>query len=264
MIKKTKYQVICSDLDGTLLNSNKVIDPKDQATIQAWQAAGNFFGITSGRTLWGVHKALGSSITPDFIVYLNGAYVQTIQGRLVKRLLANQLSLAVLTKIAPITTAKLMVVLGDQTRRVVDTPKQADEITKNQLVGMLQQATPPLLSKISLVTPDDAVDQQVYQLVADMPVAVTTSDVHYVEIASQNVSKLSGLEIALADTVPLDRVIAMGDYANDLEIISGVGCGYAVANAVPIIKQAAQKVTVDHDHQPMTHIVAEITDQLDQ
>jgi hypothetical protein len=45
-----------------------------------------------------------------------------------------------------------------------------------------------------------------------------------------------------------ERVIAIGDEANDMEMIQAAGMGIAMGNGTPELKAAADRVTADHDH----------------
>lgn len=45
------------------------------------------------------------------------------------------------------------------------------------------------------------------------------------------------------------HIVCVGDYENDLSMIEAADIGYAVGNAVPALKAAADRITVDcHDH----------------
>jgi hypothetical protein len=45
-----------------------------------------------------------------------------------------------------------------------------------------------------------------------------------------------------------ERVIAVGDEANDAEMVAEAGLGIAMGNATPELKALADRVTLDHDH----------------
>ena len=58
--------------------------------------------------------------------------------------------------------------------------------------------------------------------------------------------------------IPLSRVIALGDYNNDVEMLRAAGLGIAVANAVPEAKAAADRVTVSNDEHAIAQIIKEL------
>ncbi|MFC6295206.1 HAD-IIB family hydrolase [Lactiplantibacillus daoliensis] len=251
------YQVLCSDLDGTLLNQNKQVSSMDQVAIQRWQAQGKLFGITSGRALSGlaVVTAMLQS-PPDFIVALNGAYVQTIDHQIVQQELPTAISYEILLRLQAQHYDFLTVTINGDSWRVVSVVRQNHELTFSTLFTKLAEGQ--LIDKISIKTLKASDDEQFKLLLSDLTVEVTISDVCYVEVTRQGVTKLSGLKIALNDPKTLDNVVAVGDYLNDLAMIKGVGRGYAVANALPELQKAATSVTVDHDHQPLQAIIDEL------
>jgi len=67
----------------------------------------------------------------------------------------------------------------------------------------------------------------------------------YLEIASKQISKLTGIEMLLANSYPdftLTDCIAFGDNFNDVEMIEAVGMGVAVANAKSAVLAVADRV----------------------
>lgn len=64
------------------------------------------------------------------------------------------------------------------------------------------------------------------------------------EIVAEGCSKASGVK-RLIEYMELDKeeVMAIGDHTNDIEIVSMVGTGVAVANATPKLKEVADYVT---------------------
>lgn len=81
-------KLLASDLDGTLYfnETEPHIKPQDQAAIEAFQKAGNLFGICSGRTYAGICHALdGTGIHLDFYILVSGACLMDGQGHYIYR-----------------------------------------------------------------------------------------------------------------------------------------------------------------------------------
>ena len=57
----------------------------------------------------------------------------------------------------------------------------------------------------------------------------------------------------------MERTIAVGDYNNDVSMLRAAGLSFAVSNAVPAAKEAADHVTVSNNE----HAIAAIVEQLD-
>ena len=91
-----------------------------------------------------------------------------------------------------------------------------------------------------------------------LPVTASWSDRFFVEVAAEGINKLTGLQQALTELIPLEQVAAIGDYGNDLAIIQGVGYGIAVANASASLKRVADAVTTSNND----HAIAQVIQKL--
>jgi Cof subfamily protein (haloacid dehalogenase superfamily) len=67
----------------------------------------------------------------------------------------------------------------------------------------------------------------------------------YLELAPKSISKASGLKIILEKLydIPISEVIAFGDNYNDIEMLQEVGLGIAVADAREEVKLVAKELT---------------------
>ena len=107
------------------------------------------------------------------------------------------------------------------------------------------------IEKFSILYPDEATRAKVWQAVADAcpGVEITSSLERNMEVNAPGVSKGPGL-MALAQALGLDRreVMAVGDSGNDRTMIELAGLGVAMGNATDEVKQAADAVTADNEH----------------
>lgn len=79
----------------------------------------------------------------------------------------------------------------------------------------------------------------------------------YVEIFSAEASKGKALS-ALAQHLHLDRsqIACIGDSENDLSMFEAAGTRFAVGNAIDALKQQADHVLPDRDHDPIASAAA--------
>ncbi len=76
------------------------------------------------------------------------------------------------------------------------------------------------------------------------------------EILPKGVSKGAALEkMAQLLGIEMKNTVAAGDYNNDVSMIRAAGLGFAVANAVPEAKEAADSVTVSNNHNAIASII---------
>ena len=78
--------------------------------------------------------------------------------------------------------------------------------------------------------------------------AYTAAFINNLELSGLHVDKGTGLA-ALANLLGIQReqVMALGDGANDVPMLSWAGLGVAMENAVPAAKEAADALTQDND-----------------
>ena len=67
----------------------------------------------------------------------------------------------------------------------------------------------------------------------------------------------------LGEKIGAKLIIAVGDYENDLDMIKEADIGYAVGNAIEIIKSAADRVTVPVTESAIANIIYEIEKDID-
>ena len=75
------YKLIALDMDGTLLNSDKVISEENKQAITKAREAGVTVVLASGRPLEGMQDKLDElniNSDKDFVLYYNGSMVKNI------------------------------------------------------------------------------------------------------------------------------------------------------------------------------------------
>lgn len=76
-------KILASDYDGTL-NVGGTVSKENIEAIQKWRAAGNLFGMVSGRNLGSLKKFMDQDSVPyDYLVGCNGAVMTDADGNVV-------------------------------------------------------------------------------------------------------------------------------------------------------------------------------------
>lgn len=254
------YKMIAIDMDGTLLNNDRKISKQNKKAIKKAIEKGTRVVITSGRGLAGLNSYLteidliGEN---QYLIANNGGTIyrtsdfKCISYKGLKKedlLAAHELSLDLgLNMIAYTHEGPIAAEENEFTKfeaSYVGTPvkildfytdvNENDEITK-----ILFAQTEDLLNKIILKIPNEFSNN--YSLVRTMP--------EVLEVMQKDCNKGYGVK-ALADTLGIssNEIICIGDQANDIEMITFAGLGIAMGNAIDELKNAAQYVTSDNDH----------------
>ena len=84
----------------------------------------------------------------------------------------------------------------------------------------------------------------------------TTSGAPFLEVSADGVTKAASLaELCALLDVPQDGVIAFGDARNDVEMLTWAGMGVAMGNASEDTQAAADHVTADNDHDGLAEVI---------
>lgn len=88
---------------------------------------------------------------------------------------------------------------------------------------------------------------------------ITSSVPHLLEISHRDCGKHAGVRVvAKALGLSPAEIAAFGDADNDVDMLTFVGCGVAVANASPACLAAADKITADYDDDGVAKAIYEL------
>ena len=250
-------KIIFSDLDGTLLCSDKSISEGNRVAIKRATEAGHSFVIATGRPFESAKKvsdSLGLNGEGCYIVSYNGGHVYDCYRE--KVLFSRQMDMQ---------TVRELFVLADEADLYVHTYQNGEILTKADTEEL------EWYTARTNLTPSPRAD--VLEYLSREPNKAIVIDLHdherlerfraehedwakgkcrmlfscpqYLEVVPEGISKQTGINF-LADYLGGDGAdtIAVGDETNDIEMIKAAGLGVAVSNANPAAKEAADYVTV--------------------
>ncbi len=248
-------RLVALDLDDTLLDRSRKISPRAKAAIKAAIAQGVTVTVATGRMYpSALPYARQLALDVPLITY-NGALIRS--GLSGETLLHRPLGEATTQKVYSLFRERgwyLQVYLDDVLYvRVRDTNARAYEAVagiesvpvgdelwslKGAPTKLLTMAEPHLIPEIEAAL-REACGDQVY---------TANSRANYLEMTDPQANKGAALAF-LAGRLGIGReaVMAVGDSANDLDMIEYAGWGVAMGNANPQVKAAAQAVTAAND-----------------
>lgn len=244
------WKMLALDLDGTLLRDDLSVDPRDKAALERARKGGVEVTLLTGRMLPSIWPYLRDlQITAPVVLY-NGALIhdprighQTILGRLPARLAAQLLSLAGHRPV----DAQLY--LGEELLIGRETHAQRAFLNKERLSArsvddLAASVSDDPIKLLFMGEPEvlDELEARWGPLVAG-EARLVRSQPGYLECLAPNVSKGLALKVLAGSLkIPLERVIAVGDQPNDVEMLQEAGLGVAVANAHQACREAADVV----------------------
>ena len=79
-----------------------------------------------------------------------------------------------------------------------------------------------------------------------------------IEINAAGCTKGAGIRAFCQKSgIPLERCVGFGDESNDIDMMRTVGCGVAMGNAIPIIKELAKHVTASNTEDGVAKFIEE-------
>ena len=263
------YRAIATDLDGTLLRTDKSVSPRTRAAVDAAEDAGLLFVIATGRPpRWipPVVEALGER---GLVVCANGASVyDPARHELVAR-----------TDLSPAVAGELIDELAEVHPEALfgleqgfefsvdsairDRPDDFKAMTSWQLPGIrigpirdfLDQPVTKLIVRLPPEVPPGTADE-VQRLVGDRALVTHSTTEWFLELSEPTVHKAATVERLLEGSgIAASEVVAFGDMPNDLELIEWAGLGVAVANAHPLLREKADEVTASNDDDGVAKVI---------
>ncbi|CAN5807256.1 Cof-type HAD-IIB family hydrolase [soil metagenome] len=253
----TTYRAIATDLDGTLLRTDKSVSERTRAAVLAAEDAGVLFVIATGRPPRWIAPVVEELGDRGLVVCANGATVyDPARHELVHRV---ELSAAVAATIVDdLEAAFPAAILGVEQgfdfgvdTAIEETDIQwatlMPDITIAPVRTFLDRDVTKLIVRMPHPAPEGTA-ASVQAVVGDRALVTHSTNESFLELSHPSVHKAAAVERLLVEHgIAPEEVVAFGDMPNDLELIRWAGLGVAVGNAHPLLKEAADEVTATND-----------------
>ncbi|MGB6177810.1 Cof-type HAD-IIB family hydrolase [Carnobacterium sp.] len=240
-----KKKMIFFDIDGTLLNDEKKFSPNTKKALEKLKEKGHEIVIATGRNLF-LAKSVIDDLAFENYILCNGA-VGYYHNELVYENRLDQSELKRLVEIADKHDHDVIYESADKLRRR-SKDNNARMINAMKSVG---SSPPPHDSDYHLTNPiyqglifytDE--EKNAYENGQFPKFKFIRWHDHGVDIVPHDGSKANTvLSYANKYGFALEDTIAFGDGLNDLEMLSEVGTGIAMGNALETVKLKADKIT---------------------
>lgn len=256
-----KYKLMCIDVDGTLVDSDKNLPEENRKAIQEAYKAGLKIAIASGRAPASVKEILDDLGIKGYGICLNGSYI--IDGdKEVSRYVFSDEEVDIIREIV----AKYDVRAFFGTSALNITNKEAaggwlraiqkSVVKQRELIVCNNQGLKDklynyrgLLLKVSINEADDETYKKVRKELEDKNMFdVAKSDSHYIDVNIKGINKSKGVhDLAQYLNIDLSEVICVGDNENDIEMIKAAGLGVGMANSCKEVLEICDTVTLSND-----------------
>ena len=281
--------MIASDLDGTLLNENHVLDEYTYQVIVRAQKEGMRFITVTGRDYSMTLDAFNRfDLECDYIL-ASGAEIRNPAGEVVKRLplpfykvkevtealsgFSNPLSYNTPNEDYRIGTEEevkkgIVYEVGNFYRHV-DMKRFDEELIVNRILARTT-IVPKLkdidesVYKISTTAKDDATIDEMKRILGEISgLAVVSSFSNNIEITDERAQKGPVLKDYIeSHGYTMEEVIVFGDSQNDHSMLSmDFGCTFAMENASTEIKAAAQRIAPPNTDHGVARVIEELLEE---
>lgn len=260
-----QYQLIATDIDGTLLNTSGQATPRTRAVLQELQRRDIPVVLSTARpprSVRALYQDLG--LTGPVIAY-NGALIYQPgqpgepDQHLLHRPIPRDIALAVVAQLRSLDPdLDLGLELADEWHHDRIEPSLQALLDTGMrphppITGQVEQAirtTTRGVSKLYLTAPATVrakIERRFAQAGLHAALSITSSGRNLVEILAGDVNKGTALR-ALADRlgIPMAATVALGDEENDVPALQMAGLGIAMGNASRHAKAAAAVRTGPH------------------
>ncbi|MFK7774461.1 MAG: Cof-type HAD-IIB family hydrolase [Saprospiraceae bacterium] len=268
------YKLVCSDIDGTLLNKDRELSQKTIEIFQQIKENYPIILISSRMPKAMTHLQKEMDILFHPLIAYNGGLVLTNENGNKEVLLSIEIPLDLTTQILTFisnSTIHMSLYNSDEwlvpqmdywAKREMNNTKVKPDVAnldqvckdwKNRNIGPHKIMCMGEKGEIQLL-------ENYLKMHFAEELNIYRSKDTYLEIASKKISKLSALSFLLEKKfdISLQEVIAFGDNYNDIEMLEGVGLGVAVGNAKEEVKNVSDQITLSNLDDGVANTLEEI------
>ena len=264
-----QIRLVATDLDGTLVHSDGSVTARTRAALVAAEEAGLQVVFVTGRPLRWAEEVFEHVGGLGLAIVSNGALVWDVAADApgLVRPIAPEVTLDVVTRLRAVlpdirfateTVAGWAMEESYATHPADDRSRHAPR----RVASVAELAAEPVLKLLGLCPghdPDRLVT--VAQEAVGNLVNVTHSSFPLLEISARDVTKATTLELLCAErSIAAQEVLALGDMPNDIPMLAWAGTSYAMANAHPAARAAAQHVAPTNDEDGVAHVIEGLLD----
>ena len=267
-----KQKLIISDIDGTLLRTDKSISDVTKETIFSYIEKGHPFAIATGR-MHAAGKIVTQKLDYDgFLISCNGAVVKHLRtNEVIHAIEIPEHVVRAVTDaceqyaayfhyyaIDEMVASKRLHLALKYHEEMPSLPEQFQfriEFASDSGIPMYDYIGKMPIYKIGVFHEDPVLYEELMKEIAEVEGTETCMSLKTsFDVMAKGISKASGIEaIRQYYQIAVEDVIAFGDNENDMDMITYAGKGVAMENATDALKAVADFVTKSNDEDGLVY-----------
>ncbi|MFB5249334.1 HAD family hydrolase [Bacillus mycoides] len=238
-------KVIISDLDGTLLRSDKTISEKSINILRACKNNGDELIFATARPPRDINRYIPNALKNDIIICYNGALVLKGNDILYEMKISKNDTLEIIEIAKKYNLHQICLEINDKLYSNFDVTDYFGNVPCE--VMDIRELNFEKASKVIVCT-NGSINKEFTKELPDECKAVITDNGTLCQIMHAEVSKWNSIQHVLQHiNCDVSDVIAFGDDYNDMEMIEKCGIGVAMNNAVEELKSVAKFIAKSND-----------------
>jgi len=255
-MSKPKYQMLFSDIDGTLLDKTRNVSAETIEAISNLKESCPIVLISSRQpsAMYYLQKDLGVTNSP--LICYNGGLI-IVNNQIIDSTFIENSSVIKCLKKAKEIDLHLSLYFEDNwhaprmdqwTKREINNTRVQPEVSSFDIMIQTFEKKTWGAHKMMGMGDPDKIDELIAFIENEFSnqMHCYRSKDTYVEISPKSISKKTAIEYLLKNKYPnvnIDNCIAFGDNYNDMEMLQAVGTGVAMENAKEEVKEIANYIT---------------------
>jgi len=264
------YRAIATDLDGTLLRTDKSVSERTREAVNAAEDAGMMVVLATGRPPRWIAPVIEQLGDRGLVVCANGAaiydpsrdeLVSCVElGADVTESLIDDLQIAFPDAVLGVEQGFDFAVDESVERSALELAGawNLEGLRIGPIRSFLDQPVLKLIVRLPHPAPPGTA-AAVQAVVGERALVTHSMTESFLELSHPSIHKAATVERLLIDSgIAAHEVVAFGDMPNDLELIRWAGLGVAVANADPRLIAVADEVTASNEEDGVAIVIERI------
>ncbi|MCL1935456.1 MAG: HAD family hydrolase [Defluviitaleaceae bacterium] len=237
-------KIIISDLDGTLLRSDKTISKYSVMILEKCKNEGYKLIFATARPPRDIYKYLPTQLKNEIVISYNGAMILENCNTIYRKTIDKNIVLEIIKISKNQGLNRICIEIDDKLYANFDAtyyygwnPCEIVDFNELDFIEVLK----------IIIFSDKTIQPEFIKKIPTNCTGVITDNNSLLQIMNKDVSKWSAIKRVIDNFENIKDIIVFGDDYNDFDMIQNATIGVAMENAVPELKSIANFVTSSND-----------------